>query len=283
MAKLSRAHCVLNELSFEAREEGPGGERRDIALLRTLGLTFTELRRTASVHDRNRILMECPSDVWALRLPGGTAFATAFDALSRTNEVLATLLRIAATDGSYDRSAQRPVRTEHGGSAGLARAVSSHGLAVSLNVERWRLAIVNVRTASRSKTVCNAWHPWITGAHLAVIGRHVPVLPAYEDHGTHDPQNVRYVRGKSHLPANARALLEGSLTGADGTWWTYCEHGFFHRFAGTDRGGRMVAHWNGTTNPGASQVTRVEDVPATTRGRLVALGGFSGCGCREVR
>lgn len=280
MPRLARARCTLNELSF-ARAVGIAS---DEVLLQSLVRTWVSLLWKVPLHDRNRIVFEWPIDAWTLSMPSGSAFSAAMARLQKSNSTLATLLKSAITSRPFDPSRIRAKATSDGKAGhGLARALSSKGMTISLDVAGWQQSPIQVRTSRRTAAVCNAWMPTLLEGHVRAIDRHVRTLPEYENPGTHQLGHIEFDSQKSQMPTRAQSLLQNSLReDRRNVWWAYCLHGFFHRFSGSDTASVRV-HWNGTTNPNAKQSTPVAEVPIKIQRRLKNRGGTPDCGCREVR
>lgn len=277
---MPEAHAVLNELSFSG---APRGEV-DTELMQALGKALLALRRAVAVHDQPRVVFKTPPGLGALKLPGGTPFSKALSSLPDDLRVVVHSL----LDGPwFDDSIAATWHFADAPALGLGEALALKGLAVSLDRPAWRAPEIPVQRKSRRGAhakVPNVWQATLADSHRAVLAQHVPVLPAYEDPGTHDPDSPKYDHQKSHLPRNAAHVLRHAVSadGSHGTWWAKCEHGFFHRFDGALKGARWVVHWNGTTNPNARRVTREEDVPGDLRKRLEGLKPVEDCGCREL-
>ena len=260
----------------------------DFHLVQVLAKTLRALRSSVAIHDRSKVVFVSPPALGGLRLPGGTPFLTAISRLKYQDDRLATLL-LSMLDGPWSPEIGHESWRFQGIAAfGLSEAIASQGLAVSLDSVPWQQATLPVETSNvaggrKRRVVVNAWRESLDEEHRVTIDRHLRVLPTYENPGTHEPGNAAYKRGKAHLPANAERVLSYAVQspGRPGTWWALCEHGFFHRFAGATRGLRPLVHWNGTTNPRASQVTPENEVPTGLRAHLESLEPARDCGCRE--
>jgi hypothetical protein len=278
------ARLLFNERSLQRM---PGDRvAGDAALLEMFLRLLAVLRSSVVEADRRAVLCSIPTNLTASTLPGGRAFLAEFDRLKRRDSVLAQLGLSMLTTGPYLEDLEVVVAQVDGVAChGIGCALRVDGMAVSLDISPWRREMIDAIVGEGgSRQVVNAWRSEIGEIHRTELGRSVRVLPGYEDSGSHDPRTPKYQAGKSHIPEEALRLLNRSVpSGADlSTWWAYCSHRFFHRFAGSVQGGRMTVHWNGTTNPRATDVTPVEHVPADVREELVALGPTPRCGCREL-
>jgi hypothetical protein len=282
------ACAVMNELSFTRR--GGGEVVGDRELVRRLATTLLALRAAVTAHDRSRVVFVGPGTLGSRTLPGGATFSAALSTLRDRNPLLAELLLLAVADGPwFDDDAQPTWRIDNSPARGLAEAHERQGLAISFDLRPWRTSVLRVKRdkagVETTADVANAWQETVEDPHRSVLRRHVAVLPEYENPGTHDPGSPHYVAGKSHLPRNARRVLDHAIPvpGHEDTWWARCEHEFFHRFSGALRGARHVVHWNATTNTNASQATREDDVPGVVRRRLEELRPARDCGCVELQ
>jgi hypothetical protein len=248
-----------------------------------LGRTLLALRRTVAVHDRARVVFVTPSRIGALKLPGGTFFSGALGSLDEDLKVLVKGLLLGPW---FDESTVTRWNFAGLPAPGLGEAIRTRGLAVSLDRAPWQQPTLTVHRATRARgsprTVPNAWQGTIEEIHRAALARHLRVLPAYDNPGTHDPTSPNFDPAKSHLPKNAQRILEHAVPDGNNPWWARCECGFFHRFDGSLQGTRWRVHWNGTTNPKAKQITREESVPRAVRERLRNLEPVRDCGCRET-
>jgi hypothetical protein len=275
--------AAINELSFGTVETATDAE-----LLERLARTLLALRRTVAVHDRHRVAFFGPSNLGSLALPGGSKFMAALQLLLRSDELLGQQLLVLLDGPWFDVSENALWQVDGAAAHALSFAFSQPGgLAVSLDASPWqrsRLPMKATGRRARNASVLNAWQPELAAEHRSFMDAQLPVLPDYENPGTHDPTSSKYVQGKAHLPENADRLLEHAVpTGRTlATWWAYCEHGFYHRFSGSRVRQRLRVHWNATTNPDATQVTRVEHVPGVVKARLALLVPTTDCECREV-
>jgi hypothetical protein len=198
------------------------------------------------------------------------------------------MLLLMVSEEWFDDGGQATWRLGATAAHGLGEAHGRQGLAISFDVAPWQVSVLQIQRDEAGVVttgdVANAWCDGLEGVHRRVLGRHVAVLPEYDNPGHHDPSSAHYVAGKSRLPRNARRVLDQAIpsAGQAGTWWAKCEHGFFHRFSGSVRGHRYVVHWNATTNTNAAQPTREDDVPSAVRKRLDGLGPVRDCGCVEL-
>jgi len=197
-----------------------------------------------------------------LTLPGGMTLRAAVASLPRdmARFIGLTIERMAVLGGAAQvHAAQRPA------------------VLVSLQVAQWMSASINA-------VACNIWSPTrLEGLRGSVLDTELAVLPLYENPGHHDPDSSARDPAKSLLPVSASRMLISALPEDQGrtTWWAYCEHRFFHRFAGSRSGIDIKVHWNGTTNPNAKQTTAMTSVPSWI---MPALKPFVvlNCGCREL-
>jgi hypothetical protein len=188
--------------------------------------------------------------------------------------------------------------TLRGEPAPSLRAAWLHrGLCWSADRPDWRAATITilVREAPgewRTEKLVNAYSAQLSPDHKAALGAHVSVLPDYEDPGHHNPtrpEHAKYKNEKSKIPEQASRILRHAVP-EDGqtTWWARCEHGFYHRFQGSERNGWVCVHWNGTTNPNATgnldrrTATTEHDVTPNVKERLAKMPPVSDCGCRDV-
>jgi hypothetical protein len=277
-------HLAINELSMGTAVpvgEVPG----DAELVSTLANAILGLRNAVSVHDRGHVISTGPSDLASRILPGGTPFMAALSILMGFDPLIAELLLKILTDGPWlDVALSTDYTCEGQPAHGLGHASTHNGITISLATPQWTKVAVDVCHHGSVKPVVNVWQRQLAVAHRNAVAQHLPALPEYEDPGTHDPEDPRYIQGKSHLPRFPHRLLEHAITDApdSNTWWALCEHGFHHRFSGSLQHNVLVVHWNGTTNPVATEVTRVTDIPSAVRRRLAGLEPVRHCGCREL-
>jgi hypothetical protein len=294
----SRAILVVNELPWAP---AVGAHDDDLVLLRTLAECILEIRRSVSSHHVNEIGIALPEKLYSLQLPGGTRFGEALKRLRLSGgegrnvaELMTLLLLRGVTFDSAGCCAawecDNPAEVAYGEfskAAGLAIAVARGGLAVSLATAPWKRSSLRVEVAystseRREVDVPNIWDKNLSDVQLAPIAAHLPLLPLYENPGHHDPAKPPFLTWKSQIPRGGERLLSAALPTIDRrTWWSYCVHGFFHRFQGSVRVGRLVVHWNGTTNRNARQATSDEEVPKDLRSQLVRFP-VTQCLCREL-
>lgn len=295
---MSRAHLVLNELSFNSTRVAQ--QHNGVDLLKRLALTIRSIRRSVAQHDEDRIVPVVPDGLGAKCLPDGTTVQKALHLLSLQDQDAAALLRRVLSTGPWfddqglvisiavtsDRASAMLLGRN---GAGLRAALDLGGLTVSIDIPPWQVTPLSLMVttdtgATRTEALENLWTPVINASQLLILGKHVSVLPDYEDPGHHEPDSLNYVQGKSHLPRAAEQLLRHSVPSdaSKTTWWARCEHEFFHRFQGTPQGQRLRVHWNGTTNPKARETTQESVIPIDVRNRLRQMEPARNCGCREL-
>jgi hypothetical protein len=288
------ATIALNELSFDRIATGTP----DTVLMERLASTLLSLRSRVSVHDQVNLQIAMPEKIAAMDLPGGTKLLAALQGFDQRD--LRTLLLSILTGGPWFDGEGRlggvpfarlskTVSANGRPAAALSTAVENQGMCLSLAVRPWQTTPVQVAArrhsiAEEMLDVENLWSNSIQPGHIAILCERVAVLPLYEDPGHHDPQRSEYVHGKSHIPLRAERILQHALPTDDSrtTWWARCEHDFYHRFKGFRGPKDVVVHWNGTTNPRATQPSLATDVPGPLRTRLSLLEPVRGCGCREA-
>jgi len=289
-----RAAIVVNELSWS----GPCHDRDESGLLEILTRALVTARARVSTHHSALVDVALPEDLWRRRLPRGSTLGAVLvqmrsaaqrDLAHRLKQFIDTGHRYPASDPvAVDMPNGLTVSHRGQAAAGFRYVLESQGVALSLDVDEWRKHPVDVdvcrgdEPAARVQTIAHVWSDVISDSQLAPVGAIIPLLPAYENPGHHDPEQPnQYIPSKSQLPRRPRRLLESALPEPGGTWWAFCEHRFYHRFQGRGAGPGPTVHWNGTTNPRARQVTREEDVPIALRKALSARP-VDQCGCREI-
>lgn len=280
------ADIYLNDASFRAAPDAPP----DVSLFRQLFDSFLALRAAVPQHEEQNIVpLFPPTGIYPLQLPGGTRVA---EALKRIDPTLAQRYRAILTRGRHyqppEPGGARRVLFQGEDLAAVHLAQSQGALCWSVGVAAFGVSVLGVSIESENGTeqgaVANLWRESLEVLHLETLGRSVDVLPAYEDDGRHVPGDHRYVSGKAHIPTRAAEMLRHARKERDAsTWWVYCKHRFFHRFQGRlASDGRVIVHWNGTTNPKATQSTEEQIVPIDLRRVLIQFPAPE-CGCRELK
>ena len=271
---------VLNDRSFGLAASGGG----DGGLLESFGGTLRALKRLMTDHEQHLLVFVVPSSPAALALPSGTRLYVAVVGVQ--DPELRLLLRGYITDAeTFDEWAppHRGCRFDGAAAPGRGEALRRGGLSVSLDLPQWRHVRLPVRTDEGDDAVTNVWTGELQAAHWPALEARLPLLPELIDPGAHDSHSREFVKTKSIIPRHPDRLLRRAVPEAGRTtWWALCEHGFYHRFQGAHSAHRWQVHWNGTTNPRATQPSREEIVPVELRRRLQALTPTRGCGCREV-
>jgi len=296
---MSHAHIVLNELSLECALGAP--RRSSVDLLMDLIRAIQSLRRNVAQHDEERIVPVVPDALGSKTFPDGTTVLKALNAVDAQDQVAAAFLRRILSAGPWfdDQgivnsvvvtSDRVDVRIFGKLGAGLRAALDLDGLTMSFHQAPWsatplQATVTTDDGSSRMEVLENLWTTVLTLSQLGAIEKHVAVLPEYENPGHHEPDGPHYIQGKSHIPREAERLLRYSLPAdaARTRWWARCEHDFFHRFQGSLRGQRIRVHWNGTTNPKATDTTSEAVVPIDIRNQLRGMEPARSCGCRELK
>lgn len=274
--------AVLNERSLDISNR----DIDDIEALSRFVKTFDALRSLIPARERWRLSLATPPNLGALRLPAGTALMEALHHLAARDEVEGQLA-YSFLDAPHIDDSDLAIWQFNGKDAlGLSYALRERSVVVSIEGPTVRKTKLLIKRAISQVEVVNAWRPVFDADHVAALGLHITVLPAYDNPGTHDPSSPRRDPSKSLMPEYAERLLENGVHAGGDTWWALCEHDFFHRFqpsGGAPVQGRRLVHWNGTTNPKATDPrTREEHVSVELRSKLREEGAVSGCGCREV-
>lgn len=306
----SIAFVVLNDESFRG-----GDPTEDERLLVTLGETFGALRLAVSVHDADRVRSCVAREYWTITLPSGAGLVEALGALGRRSREAAGRLRgiLLNSPAAFDERGD----VELAGSGQLAEVTLRdelvpsvraawllRGLVWSADRAGWQTERIGIQVREppgdfRDEQLANAFCADLAGSHRDALAFHVRVMPKYDDPGHHNPERVehrKYRHEKSLIPKHAERILRYALPVDGGTtWWAQCACAFYHRYQGNLLHGRVVVHWNGTTNPnamgnqpGKGKATTADDVPPEVKKELAenakrrALGD-SDCGCRELR
>jgi hypothetical protein len=268
---------ALNELSLQHYSTKPSE-----LLLRELARAICAVRDLVGVVDATAITFYVPDDLYSRRIGADTVstVARALQKKSQQDDDLEAGLVLQLLAGASFPTFEPPFEFAGSKAAGLSYARSEGGLSVSLDAgSPWnqeQLAINDTAVGTEVIQV-NYSCPPPSDTHRQVVSSKCTILPDYTDPGTHRPGSSNYVNGKSHIPDSARAMLTYAVRGEDDCWWARCQHGFFHRY-----GGGATVHWNGNTNPNASQTTAPQVVPIAARRLLEKRPAFENCGCRQL-
>jgi hypothetical protein len=279
-------HAALNELSLTLFDDT--NDLDDLDLVGKLGVLVHNVHQCITRADRGRLRLAVPSTFETDVLPRKTATKAAVSQLKKSKPDLAKLLFLVLTSGPwFDDLQSTECIFQNSPANGLAHALALKALALSLDVSPWRASPIVVTThgrTDRKHNVTNAWHAIDVPHRVVLAAKGLRVLPFYEDPGHHNPRRKTFVKTKSHLPGNAEHVLQHAIPEPTDvrTWWARCEHRFFHRFSGSKRDGWIVVHWNGTTNPNATEVTSEDDIPKVVRSELERSPVAEDCRCAQV-
>lgn len=277
---------IFNELSIAEPASHPVVARQWV-----LGLY--NIITTAVSHGMDNIV-HFHEGFWASPLADGYTFGNWFndpDVELELRQAMASL----ASSGSWvedlclSEQAEREVSLDVrcNGALGLGitlavlrdHAVMSVASSAPWNDDPLRVDVVEHRNGTerameqRKAEICNLHSPVIFERRLTWIAQRCCIKPCYENPGHHDPSSPNFRGGGSlttPLPDDAEEVYQASVPvdPSGDSWWGQNSDGYLYRYQVSRRGDKLLAHWNGTTDPTSGRVIEDREIPASIRARF---------------
>lgn len=274
---------AANELSFDVREKG----KSDSTLAKVLVETIEQVEKCFPIYNIKSIELLFHDTPTLVKFPNQTKVSRVIDILRANKDFTYAQKLTEIINRSRKFSSLKDtsisIKDLQGG-RGISEAYLTDSMLFSLNVICWQKPVLEIQKSGKNpKNIINLFHPKLQTDQILILKKKYIklVLPNYEDDGRHDPSSNKYINGKSHIPKKAFEILRKAKPENETTWWAKCEHGFFHRFQGSTVKSIASVHWNGTTNPNASQTIVESTVPAELKTLLRDLVCYD-CECREL-